>query len=55
MCHVKIEKIANQTPTMTGKKLPAIIIPQIAVPNSRKPTDLTSTKDEGKFSFAQAS
>ena len=30
-------------------------MPQIAVENSRKPTDLTNIKDEGKFSFSQAS
>ena len=50
-----MEKIANQTATTIGKNLPAIIKPQIAVANSRKPTDLTRIKDEGKFSFTQAS
>jgi len=55
ICHVKTEKIANQAPTTKGKNLPAIIMPHKAVANSRKPTDLTNIKDEGKFSFFQAS
>tara|TARA_X000000368_G_scaffold66146_3_gene47402 strand:- start:31421 stop:31588 length:168 start_codon:yes stop_codon:yes gene_type:complete len=55
MCHVKTEKIANQAATTNGKNLPAKIMPQIAVVNSRKPIDLTKVKDEGKFSFFQAS
>ena len=50
-----MEKIANQAATIIGKNLPTINMPQIAVTNSENPTDLTRIKDEGRFSFYQAS